>query len=131
MARILIVDDEKEFVFLVKFLLEKAGHAVSTAANGEEALAALGVEPSDPQAALPELVLLDVMMPIVDGYTVSVKLRENERTAKLPILVVTAHGDTRHLFEGAPNVAGYLQKPFEPKDLRSRIQAILQPVPPR
>ncbi|HBL18954.1 MAG: hypothetical protein A2X36_14985 [Elusimicrobia bacterium GWA2_69_24] len=131
MARILIVDDEKEFVFLVKFLLEKAGHAISTAANGEEALAALGVEPPDPQAALPELVLLDVMMPIVDGYTVSVKMRENERTARLPILVVTAHGDTRHLFEGASNVAGYLQKPFEPKDLRSRIQNILQPASPR
>jgi CheY-like chemotaxis protein len=125
MARILIVDDEKEVIFLIKFILEKSGHTVSTASNGQEALAALGVDPDDPAAALPDIILLDVMMPIMDGYTASIKLRENERTRKIPILVVTAHGDMRHLFEAASNISGYLQKPFEPKKLKEQVEKIL------
>ncbi|MFA6030701.1 MAG: response regulator [Elusimicrobiota bacterium] len=125
MARILVVDDEKEVVFLIKFILEKSGHSVLTAGNGQEALAELGVDPPDAAKALPDLVLLDVMMPIMDGFTASVKMRSDARTRDLPILVVTAHGDTRHLFEGSPNVAAYLQKPFDPKGLRETVAKIL------
>ncbi|MFA6091756.1 MAG: response regulator [Elusimicrobiota bacterium] len=125
MARLLIVDDEQEVVFLMRFILEKAGHTAVTAGNGMQALAALGVEPKDPSIPLPDLVLLDVMMPVMDGYTTSVRMYDDERTRGLPILVVTAHGDTRHLFEGAPNVAGYLQKPFDPKGLREMVAKIL------
>ncbi|HAH06635.1 MAG TPA: hypothetical protein DCM05_08945 [Elusimicrobia bacterium] len=129
MARVLIVDDEKEVVFLIKFILEKSGYTVATASNGQEALAALGVEPSDPAVQLPDIILLDVMMPVMDGYTTSVKIRENERTRKVPILVVTAHGDMRHLFEASSSISGYLQKPFEPKFLKEQVDKILTSAP--
>ena len=121
MARILIVDDEEHIVALMRFILEKSGHAVSSVGNGQEALRVLGVDPSDESAALPDLVILDVMMPIMDGYTAAIAIRNCPRTAALPILVVTAKGDMRHLFEAIPSVAGFFEKPFDPKDLREVI----------
>jgi len=116
-GRILVVDDEADAALLMRFVLEKSGHSVQTACNGQDALAKLGIEPADPGAVLPDLVLLDVMMPVVDGHTVSVRMRQDARTASVPIVVVTCRGDMRHLFEEAPNVAGFLPKPFNPKVL--------------
>lgn len=124
MPNILVVDDEARVVALMRLVLELAGHRVSEASNGEEALKALGVEPPDPSAALPDLVILDIMMPKVDGHTVAVKLRNDPRTAKLPILIVTSLGDTSHLFQGVA-VAGTFQKPFSPKELRETVSRIL------
>jgi two-component system alkaline phosphatase synthesis response regulator PhoP len=124
MARILIVDDEEHIVALMRFILEKSGHAVSSVGNGQEALRVLGVDPADESAALPDLVILDVMMPIMDGYTAAIAIRNNPRTAALPILVVTAKGDMRHLFEAIPSVAGFFEKPFDPKDLREVIAKV-------
>jgi len=125
MAHILVVDDEKDVVYLIKFILETCGHSVSTACNGQEALALLGIEPANISTTLPDLVLLDVMMPIVDGHTVSIKMREDQRTQRLPIIIVTARGDMRHLFEGASNIAGYMQKPFDPKRLREQVDSLV------
>jgi len=125
MSKILIVDDEKDTASLMRFILESFGHKVSTAADGDEALAVLGVDPADPAVELPDLVLMDVMMPYKDGYTVSVKLSECERTRTLPILVVTAHPDMVHLFHDIPSVLGYFHKPFEPKDLSEKVEAAL------
>jgi len=125
-ARILIVDDEPSLVMLVKFILEKDGHAVETAYNGVEACAALGLEPRDDAKPLPELVILDVMMPIMDGHTVSVKMKDDARTAKLPILVLTAKGDMRDLFEAMPNVAAFFSKPFTPPALREAVGKALK-----
>jgi CheY-like chemotaxis protein len=124
-GRILVVDDEVNAALLMRFVLEKSGYSVQTASNGQEALAKLGIEPADPGAALPDIVLLDVMMPVVDGYTVSVRMRQEPRTAAVPILVITCRGDMRHLFEEAPNVAGFLPKPFNPKDLLDAVTKIL------
>lgn len=128
MARILVVDDEPSVVMLMRFVLEKAGHAVAEAHNGQEALALLGVEPEDPSADLPDAVLLDVMMPIMDGLATAEAMSEHPRASKVPILVVTAKGDLRALFEAMPQVAGFFQKPFDPKALR---EAILRIVPAR
>jgi len=125
MAKILVVDDEKDVVYLIKFILEQSGYSVTTAFNGQEALAALGVDPANPSIPLPDLVLLDVMMPVMDGHTVSVKMREDQRTQKLPIVIVTARGDIRHLFEGASNIAGYMQKPFDPRRLREQVDSLV------
>lgn len=121
MARILIVDDEEHIVALMRFVLEKSGHCVASAVNGQEALRALGVDPADDSCALPDLVILDVMMPIMDGYTAAIAIRNCPRTAALPILVVTAKGDMRHLFEAIPSVAGFFEKPFDPKALREAV----------
>jgi len=128
-AHILIVDDERDVVQLIKFLLEKDGHQVSTAHNGAEALERLGVEPDDASVALPDLVVIDVMMPIMDGYTACQRLGQNPRTRSLPLLVLTAKGDTRELFQMTPNVGAHIDKPFDPKKLRELISSMLPPAP--
>lgn len=125
MANILVVDDEKEIVMLMKIILERAGHKVTSAGNGEIALQALGVDPADSDVALPDLVVLDLMMPIVDGFTVAVTLRDEPRTAKLPLLIVTAKTDMRDRFAEVPAVAGFFVKPFNPKQLVETIASLL------
>ena len=121
MARVLVVDDEPSVVMLMRFVLEKSGHAVTEAHNGLEALKALGVDPHDDSVELPEVVLLDVMMPIMDGLATAEAMRDHPRASKVPILVVTAKGDMRQLFEAMPQVAGFFQKPFDPKLLREAV----------
>lgn len=125
MARLLIVDDERDVVTLIKFLLEKDGHEVATAHNGLEVLKLLGVEPRDDKAPLPDLVVMDVMMPQMDGYTTSVKLAENPRTKSLPLIILTAKGESKDLIELSSNVAAHIDKPFDPKKLRDLIAGML------
>ncbi|HXS99219.1 MAG TPA: response regulator [Elusimicrobiota bacterium] len=124
MAKILIVDDEPAMVTLMRFVLEKSGHKVAEAHHGLEALAALGVQPDDPGAGLPDLVLLDVMMPVMDGLAAAQAMSRHPRASKVPILVVTAKGDLRPLFEALPQVAGFFQKPFDPKQLRETVARV-------
>lgn len=128
MAKILIVDDEPSVVMLLRFLLEKAGHAVTEARHGGEALEQMGVRPEDPNAVLPDLILLDVMMPVMDGLATAEALRAHPRASKVPILVVSAKGDMRGLFEAMPQVAGFFQKPFDPKLLRETIAKLVASV---
>ncbi len=121
MARILIVDDERDVVTLLRFLLERDGHEVSAAFNGEEALGSLGVEPADPGAPLPDLIVLDVMMPIMDGFTLASRLLQNARTAALPILLMTAKGGLRQPPQECPNITARLDKPFDPGKFRALV----------
>jgi len=126
MASILVVDDEPEIVTLLSFVLEQDGHAVSSAGHGVDALEKLGVEPAKPERTLPDLIVLDIMMPVMDGYQLNMRLQTEARTKNIPILVLTAKGQKmRDLFEMAPNVAAYVQKPFDPKMLRELISGIL------
>lgn len=128
MAHILVVDDERDVVTLIKFLLEKDGHTVTEAYNGLEALQKVGLSPLEGAAPItPDLIVLDVMMPIIDGYTVASKLAENNRTRAIPLIVLTAKGEMRDLFELSPNVAAYIEKPFDPKTLRELITGMLTP----
>jgi CheY-like chemotaxis protein len=126
MAELLVVEDDPDARGLMCFILEKAGHEVQAAGNGQEALAILGVDPPDAAKPLPDLVLLDVMMPIMDGYTAAIAMKNAPRTAKLPIVVVTAKGDMRQLFEALPTVKAFSQKPFEPKMLRETVDKALK-----
>ena len=121
MAKVLVVDDESSVVILMRFLLEKSGHAITEAHNGLEALAALGVRPDNPAADLPDVILLDVMMPVMDGLTVAKAMHDHPRASKVPILVVTAKGDLRQLFAAMPQVVGFFQKPFDPRLLREAV----------
>ena len=125
MAELLIVDDEGHVVALMKFILERVGHSVSVAYNGKTALEILGVEPPDPTVALPDLVILDVVMPIMDGYAAAVAIGNNPRTAGLSLLVVTTKGDMRHIFEAIPSVVGFFQKPFDPRSLREVVAKLV------
>jgi CheY-like chemotaxis protein len=103
MARIMVVDDERDVVTLIKFLLEKDGHQITEAYNGADGLAKLGVEPKAEGVTLPELIIMDV----------------------IPLIILTAKGQMRELFEMAPNVAAYLEKPFDPKNLRELVTGML------
>ena len=123
---ILVVDDEPEIVTLLRFVLEKDGYDVKEAGNGQIALEVLGMEPEDKAKAQPDLIILDIMMPVMDGYALNMKLQASDRMRGIPILVLTARGQKmRDLFEMAPNVAAYVQKPFDPKMLRELIAGIL------
>ncbi|MEK9146337.1 MAG: response regulator, partial [Elusimicrobiota bacterium] len=122
----LVVDDEPEIVTLLKFVLERDGHKILDACNGQVALERLGVDPPAPDSPLPDLIVLDIMMPVMDGYALNNRLQREGRTKAIPILVLTAKGQKmRDLFEMAPNVAAYVQKPFDPKMLRELILGIL------
>jgi len=126
MAAIMVVDDEPEIVTLLTFVLEADGHTVSSAGHGVDALEKLGVEPARQEKPLPDLIVLDIMMPVMDGYQLNMRLQTEARTKEIPILVLTAKGQKmRDLFEMAPNVAAYVQKPFDPKMLRELISGIL------
>ena len=125
MAHIMIVDDERDVVTLLKFLLEMDGHRITAAHNGVEALEKLGVEPHQPDADIPDLIVLDVMMPVMDGFTLSSRLSQHERTRLVPLVILTAKGEMRSLFSLSTNVATYVDKPFDPKKLRELIAGIL------
>ncbi|MDE2489428.1 MAG: response regulator [Elusimicrobia bacterium] len=127
MARILIVDDERDVATMLKFMLEKDGHRVSVAHDGGEALAALGVEPADESKELPELVIMDVMMPVLDGYAACARMFDEPRTKAIPVLMLTAKGEMRDLHQRTPNVAAHLDKPFDPRHLRELVAGMFGP----
>jgi len=126
MARILLVDDERDVVTLIKFMLEKDGHTVVPAYDGAEALAKAGIEPRDGTAVIPDLVILDVRMPVVDGYAVRARLLEDERTKAVPVIVLSAKDDAKGRLDSDGSTTEHLEKPFDPKMLRERVAALLE-----
>ena len=118
-ARVLVVDDHILNVKLLEAKLQVVGFTVDTAMNGEEALAKVAAE-------RPNLVLLDVMMPGMDGYEVCRRLRANPATAGLPVIMVTALDKESDREAGmAAGAEEYLLKPFAPDQLTERVRAIL------
>ncbi|MFA6029601.1 MAG: response regulator [Elusimicrobiota bacterium] len=126
MATILVVDDEPEILSLVAYTFEREGHAVVQAADGRIALARLGLDPVDASVELPDVIILDVMMPGVDGYTLSNRLMGDERVRGVPIVILTAKSRMRDAFSTLTNVAAYVEKPFDPKALRETVVKILE-----
>jgi CheY-like chemotaxis protein len=125
MARILVVDDERDVATMLKFMLEKDGNAVEAAHNGLEALAAMGIQPADAAKTPPDLVILDVMMPELDGYAVCARMFEDPRTKLVPVLMLTAKGAMRGLHQATPNVAAHVDKPFDPRALRELVAGMM------
>jgi len=121
MARILVVDDEPSIVKLVTATLEARGHDVTPAYDGVEAIA---------QAKLhkPDLILLDVMMPHMDGIEVRKRLLADQGTKDIPVIHLTAVGDFDKQREAlADGVTDYMVKPFSPSDLAQRVADNLDP----
>jgi DNA-binding response OmpR family regulator len=117
MKTILVVDDERNIRDLLRLYLEKEGYAVVAAADGEEALALH-------RRHDPDLVLLDLMLPKIDGYEVCRQIR---RTADTPILMLTARSDDIDAIVGLELGADdYVAKPFNPRALVARVKAILR-----
>jgi DNA-binding response OmpR family regulator len=118
--KILVVDDEPEAVDLVEFNLKQAGFDVVTAADGEEAL-------KKAKAHLPALVVLDLMLPEIDGLEVCKLLRRDPATAKMPVLMLTAKAAEIDRVLGLELGADdYVTKPFSPRELVLRIKKILE-----
>ncbi|MBQ9244983.1 response regulator transcription factor [bacterium] len=120
MAKILVVDDDAAINELIKVNLELAYYKVITALDGNKGFALAKQE-------LPNLIILDVMMPEVDGYTVAKWVRENETTKDIPILMLTALGMLQNKVQGFNiGVDDYLVKPFEMEELLVRVKALLK-----
>jgi DNA-binding response OmpR family regulator len=116
---VLVADDDRDILDLLAFRLGRAGYEVVSASDGEEALR-LAVERK------PDLAVLDVMMPKLDGYEVTRRMRADESTKRIPVILLTArvqeHDVARGFEVGADD---YMKKPFSPAELRARVQAII------
>jgi CheY-like chemotaxis protein len=126
MAEVLVVDDDEAVRRMMAAILKNAGHKTTMAASGLEALKLLGVEPKDASVRLPDVLVLDIMMPKIDGYAVATLLRNNPRTRAIPILVVSALHEMSRLFKATVRLDGFLTKPFRPEALISDVAKILE-----
>jgi DNA-binding response OmpR family regulator len=119
MARILIAEDEANIFKLVSFRLKHLGHDVIWAQNGSQALEAA-------REQSPDLILLDVMMPVYDGFQVLKKLKADADTQPIPVIMLTARGHEKDVVTGIEGGADdYIVKPFSFPELIARVNAIL------
>jgi DNA-binding response OmpR family regulator len=116
---VLVADDDEDIRSLVVYRLERSGYDVIAAHDGDAALE-LALERH------PDLAVLDVMMPKLNGYEVTRAIREHEPTSRMPVILLTARvqeADVARGFEAGAD--DYIKKPFSPQELRARVQAIL------
>jgi len=119
-TRILIVEDDRDIADLVGRYLDKAGFSTEILGTGRDALASIAKRP-------PDLVVLDLMLPQVDGLEVCRAVRSNEKTAAIPIIMLTARADESERIVGLEMGADdYLAKPFSPNELVARVRALLR-----
>lgn len=117
--KILLVDDEPNIVLALQFLLEQKGYQIRTASNGEEALTQI-------QQERPNLVLLDVMMPRLNGFDTAKKVRQDLGYSQLPIIFLTAKGTPEDRSEGyASGCEAYITKPFDNDHLLITVEEML------
>jgi two-component system alkaline phosphatase synthesis response regulator PhoP len=117
--RILVVDDEQDIIELLRYNLLKEGYDVLVAKNGQEAL--------EKAAERPDLVLLDLMMPVLDGFETCKRLKANPVTAHLPVVFLTARsGEVDEVLGLELGADDYIQKPISPRKLVARVKAILR-----
>jgi DNA-binding response OmpR family regulator len=120
MARILLAEDEKHIGDMVAFKLTNAGHVVVRAQDGERALALAGAE-------RPDLIVLDVMMPVLSGLEVLRRLKMDPALRTVPVIMLTAKGQERDVLAGLSGGAtDYVVKPFSLKELLARIETALR-----
>jgi len=120
--RLLVVEDEPSLLQAIAVCLRGEGYEVTTARNGNEALVRLA-------ETLPYLVVSDIRMPKMDGYSLARQLRASQRTALIPVVFLAAKDDTSYRIEGfRSGVDAYLTKPFEPDELIAVVAGILNRV---
>jgi len=121
-TRILVVEDDPDIATLVARYLEKAGFAADVVSSGGEALAAVAARP-------PDLLVLDLMLPQVDGLEICRAVRTNSKTADVPIIILTARAEESDRIVGLEIGADdYMAKPFSPNELVARVRALLRRV---
>ena len=116
---ILVVDDEPDVLLTVAQTLEVFGYNVIKAKNGQECIEKLCETKENP-----DLVLLDIMMPEISGWDIAAKIKENPDWKKIPIVFLTAKGDTMSIGMGNLTAVDYIVKPFDLKDLEKRLKKI-------
>lgn len=117
--KILLADDEEDIKAVVSLFLQSKGYEVVTAFDG---LAAIDMAKTEK----PDLILLDVMMPVVNGYEVCERLKADEQTRSIPIVMLSAMAQSESVDKGlSAGAADYVTKPFEPSHLEAVIQRIL------
>lgn len=117
---ILVVDDEEDILELVRYNLTKEGYRVTTVASGEEAL-------KSTRAAQPDIILLDLMLPGVDGLEVCRLLKQDPKTNHVPIIMLSAKGEEADIVSGLElGAADYITKPFSPRILVARLRSVLR-----
>jgi DNA-binding response OmpR family regulator len=116
---VLVADDDEDILVLVRTVLERAGYEVVAARNGVEATAAA-------QQRRPDLAVLDVAMPELDGLEVLRRLRADASTSDVPVLLLSARVQEDDVAEGfATGANAYMQKPFSPRELSDRVSELL------
>ena len=121
--RVMVVDDDKNVQEIVTFVLNRHGIEVINALNGQQLQRALALE----QTHLPDLIILDVMMPGVDGYQLCRRLRSDLQTQHIPIMIITAHAEGIYQRISVDlGAAKHMTKPFHPLDLLEQVQMLLQ-----
>jgi DNA-binding response OmpR family regulator len=119
-ARILLAEDEQQIGDMVAFKLTNSGHQVVRVVDGEAALTAA-------ERDRPDVVILDVMMPLVDGFTVLRRLKANPDLRTIPVIMLTARGQQRDVLSGLQaGAADYIVKPFSLKELLARVDVALR-----
>jgi DNA-binding NarL/FixJ family response regulator len=117
--KLLLIDDDPNLILLVKDYLEFRGYNVMTAENGREALDVLDRD-------VPDMIICDVMMPEMDGYSLVKHIREEPRTNRIPVLFLSAKGQSQDRVKGLNEGADvYMSKPFEPEELVAQVEASL------
>ena len=120
MSKVMVIDDEKDVVYLLKVLMEREQFEVTEAFNGLEAYNKLTSPAVD--KVIPDVIILDIMMPEMDGYTFQSKLQEIDGLSGIPIIILTAKGQMKDLFENSNNIFAFVEKPFEPRDLVKKVK---------
>jgi two-component system phosphate regulon response regulator PhoB len=124
MAKILVAEDEKQIADMISFKLTNAGHQVVRAQDGEQAITLAARES-------PELILLDAMMPGLNGFEVLRRLKADSTLRSVPVIMVTAKGHERDVLSGLRGGAvDYIVKPFSLKELSARVELALRKEPP-
>jgi CheY-like chemotaxis protein len=117
---VLIADDDADILLLVKAVLERSGHEVVAASDGAEALAIV-------RARKPDLAVLDIAMPEVDGLEVLRRLRADPTTSELPVMLLSARAQEADVKRGfASGASAYLKKPFSPRELSEHVAELLR-----
>jgi DNA-binding NarL/FixJ family response regulator len=118
--RLLLIDDDPNLILLVKDYLEFRGYEVLTADNGKEALNLLSQN-------LPDMIICDIMMPEMDGYALIENVRQDRRTSWIPVLFLSARGQSQDRIKGLNLGADvYMVKPFEPEELVAQVESSLK-----
>lgn len=118
MAKILIADDEPEVIQFCKYALEKEGHTILSTETGTQTLERLRTES-------PDLLILDVMLPGMDGYTLQLQMSQDTLLSRIPVVVITALKPAQGLFDRFEQVAAFLAKPFLADDLKTAVKHAL------